>query len=107
MYDAVRKEEVVYMMTYKNRIVYKIDKNLKGIIETIDMPKDMLEGWGIAVLDKDTILATDGSNRIFHIDPSTFTVKKIVEVVDKDGRKLQYLNEIEMIDGLLYSNVFL
>lgn len=67
----------------------------------------MREGWGMAKLDDNTILATDGTNTIFHISPSDFTIQKEVKVFEKNGAPLMNLNEIEMIDGLAYMNIFL
>lgn len=59
----------------------------------------MMEGWGMAKLNEDTILTTDGSNKLFHIDPETFTVKKTVEVNYEDGTPAYALNELEVING--------
>ena len=49
---------------------------------------------------KDTILVTDGSNKIYHVNPVDFSIKKTVPV------KHEYLNEIEMVKGKLWANIF-
>lgn len=66
----------------------------------------MREGWGMTKLDESTILATDGTNRLFHIDPTNFTIKKVVKVFNQNNHPLNQLNELEIIDGKVYCNIF-
>lgn len=79
-------KEKVFVMTYKNGIVYEIDNQLKKVKRTLDLPIEMKEGWGMTKLDENTLLTTDGSNQIFHINPDDFTVKKSVKVYYQDGK---------------------
>lgn len=66
----------------------------------------MHEGWGMTKLNEDVIIATDSSHKLFHINPEDFTVIKTVEV-KRNGYSLKSLNELEIIDGKLYANIFL
>ncbi len=62
------------------------------------------EGWGITVWG-DTLYVSDGSNIIHKIDPRDFSEIGKLEVYDHE-RKINNLNELEMIDGLLYANIY-
>jgi len=87
--------------------VFELDENLENIKRTLPLPSEMMEGWGMAKLNDQTILTTDGSNKLFHIDPETFTVIKTVEVNYEDGSAAFALNELEVINGQVFANVFM
>jgi len=62
------------------------------------------EGWGLTYDGKNLILS-DGSSSLFFLDPETFqTVRKID--VTMNGAPLRELNELEYIDGEIWSNVW-
>lgn len=63
------------------------------------------EGWGITSWG-DTLYVSDGSNTVHMIDPRDFSEIGKLEVYDHE-RSVSQLNELEMIDGLLYANVYL
>ncbi len=62
------------------------------------------QGWGLTTMD-DYLIMSDGSNKLYHILPSSFSVIKSVEVYDHKGA-VQNLNELEYIDGLVWANVW-
>ena len=62
-------------------------------------------GWGITTIG-DKLIMSDGSNKLYHIAPSTFNVIKEVEVYDHRGA-VSRLNELEYIDGLVWANVWM
>ena len=64
------------------------------------------EGWGLCAMD-DVLIMSDGSDRLAHRDPQTFELLGTVAVTasDYDGR-LDYLNELECVDGLVIANVW-
>lgn len=62
------------------------------------------EGWG-ATIWGDTLYVSDGTNVIHKIDPRDFSEIGKLEVYDHEG-KISDLNELEMIDGLLYANIY-
>ena len=49
---------------------------------------------------------SDGSNKLYHIAPSTFNILKEVEVYDHNG-PVDQLNELEYVDGMIWANVWL
>ncbi|MFT6865256.1 MAG: glutamine cyclotransferase [Cyclobacteriaceae bacterium] len=62
------------------------------------------EGWGITVWG-DTLYVSDGSNVIHRIDPRDFSEIGKLEVYDQE-EKITNLNELEIINGLLYANIY-
>jgi glutaminyl-peptide cyclotransferase len=80
-----------YMMTYKERKVFVFDETLENVKREYEMPKVIKEGWGLTHYkngDKQMLLVSDGTNRIFHVDPSDFSVQKTVEVLDFNRMEL-------------------
>lgn len=64
----------IFMMTYRERKVFVFDEKTFKKVKEFKMPKEMEEGWGLTHDDTD-LWASDGTARIFKIDPQTFTVK--------------------------------
>ena len=62
------------------------------------------EGWGLTH-DDQYLIQSDGSNQLRFIDPSTFQVKRTINIMDR-GRPLFELNELEYIKGEIYSNIW-
>lgn len=62
------------------------------------------EGWGLTRNDSHIIMS-DGTERIRFLNPETLEEEKSISVT-LQGRKQDNLNELEWIDGLLYSNVW-
>ncbi|CAI5979872.1 unnamed protein product [Closterium sp. NIES-65] len=66
----------------------------------------MADGWGLAVLNGSVMVGTDGSSTLFHLDSSSF--KAVARVTVKDGkRSIPNLNELEVVRGLVWANVWL
>ena len=63
------------------------------------------EGWGITNWD-DSLLMSDGSNRLYVLDPSSFMVLRKIQVYDDKGAVTK-LNELENINGRIFANVYL
>ena len=62
------------------------------------------EGWGLTHDDQSLILS-DGSNRIRFLDPTSFQVQRTISVYD-NGQPLTELNELEYIKGEIYANIW-
>ena len=64
------------------------------------------EGWGLCLLG-DVLVMSDGSDRLSRRDPVTFELLGTVTLAapDYDGR-LDYLNELECVEGLVIANVW-
>ncbi len=73
------------------------------------------EGWGLCALDGSSnyglsgqvLVMSDGSDRLTVRDTATFEVlaRNAITATDYDGR-LDYLNELECVDGLVIANVW-
>ena len=116
----------IYQLTWESRKIFVYNKELKPLA-TVPLPLGIAEGWGLTHSEKTTqtdsgekfttttAYVTDGSNILFHckVDPVShkFTiVKKVpVFVVTRHGHKqsLDSLNELQFIDGYVWSNVYL
>jgi glutaminyl-peptide cyclotransferase len=63
------------------------------------------EGWGLTHDDHQLIMG-DGSSKLRFLDPETFAELSRLEVSDGD-KPVEYLNELEFVDGKIYANVWL
>jgi glutamine cyclotransferase len=63
------------------------------------------EGWGLAD-DGRQLVMSDGSSTLRFLDPVTFAVTRRVTVTD-GPRAIDHLNELEVVDGLIFANVWL
>lgn len=62
------------------------------------------EGWGLTN-DGQSLILSDGTNRIRFIDPVNFRVTKTIAVSDK-GTPVSRINELEYIKGEIFANIW-
>lgn len=94
--------DTLYQLTYKSKKVFVYNAfNLKKIKE---MPFPKNEGWGLTH-DANHIIAGDGTNQLYFIDPLTFKVISTLHVSDNYGPSGN-LNELEFAHGFIYANVW-
>lgn len=62
------------------------------------------EGWGLAS-DAKHVYMSDGSNEIRVLDPKTLEEQRRIPVT-AEGKPVGQLNELEVVDGELYANVW-
>jgi glutaminyl-peptide cyclotransferase len=98
-------------MTVLNRKLYVITwQSQKGFIldpEQLTLLGEFRytgEGWGLTN-DGESLILSDGTERLRFIDPLDYRVKRTVRVMDH-RTPIQDLNEIEYIDGYVYANVW-
>ncbi|MBU2913855.1 MULTISPECIES: glutaminyl-peptide cyclotransferase [Reichenbachiella] len=94
------KGDSMYMLTWQAKQGFIFNKKDFEMLGTFHYNT---EGWGLATLNSDTLLMSDGSHRIYFKDPNGFSDLKILEVYDHKG-KIDYLNELEYINGKIYAN---
>lgn len=92
----------IYQLTWQNHKVFVYDLKTFEKIKEHQWPHD---GWGITDNGKELIISTGESN-IYFVDPETFNVKRVVGVMDQNG-PVGNLNELEYVDGSLFSNIYL
>lgn len=62
------------------------------------------QGWGLTH-DNQSLIMSDGTNRIRFLDPTSFQVQRTISVYEH-GQPLTELNELEYIKGEIYANVW-
>ena len=62
------------------------------------------EGWGLTH-DGESLILSDGTNRLRFLDPVTFQVKRTINVSDQ-GAPVNQLNELEFVKGQILANVW-
>lgn len=62
------------------------------------------EGWGLAS-DGSALIQSDGSATLRFRDPKSFAVRRELTVT-ANGRPVRNLNELEVIDGAIFANVW-
>ena len=62
------------------------------------------EGWGLCY-DGNRLIKTDGSSRLYFLNKDTFAEEGFIEVYNDRG-PVNYLNELEWIDGRIYANIY-
>jgi glutamine cyclotransferase len=62
------------------------------------------EGWGLTH-DADSLILSDGSDKLRFIDPNGYQVRRTISVTDS-GRPVYRLNELEYVRGEVYANVW-
>ncbi len=78
-------------------------------LETFEKEKEFkytksLQGWGFAN-NGEQLLKTDGTERIWFLNPKTFIEESYIEAYT-NKRKVENLNELEYINGLVYANIW-
>ena len=91
----------IYQLTWQTKL---------GFIYDLDTFKQIgqfsydWEGWGLTN-DGQHLIMSDGSNKLRFVDPSTFRIVKSMDVFSQ-GAPLRELNELEYINGVIFSNIW-
>jgi glutamine cyclotransferase len=93
----------IIQLTWYSQIGFVYDKKSFRLLKTLRYPVP-IEGWGITTDGKHLILS-DGSNRLYFLDPESFTLKKRLDVYDHRG-PVRKINELEYVQGVIYANVW-
>ena len=96
-------QDKIIQLTWYARTGFVYDINSFQLLKTFRYPF-RIEGWGITNNGKDLIVS-DGSHRLFFLDPISFAPKNILEVYDHNG-PVRKINELEYIEGVIYANVW-
>lgn len=91
----------IYQLTWQSNLVFVY--NL-ATFDTITSHYHPTEGWGLTY-DGSQLILSDGSAALQFIDPETFQVQRKVDV-QIEGRPINYLNELEYINGEVWANVW-
>ncbi|MFR9628675.1 MAG: glutaminyl-peptide cyclotransferase [Rikenellaceae bacterium] len=93
--------DTIYMLTWREGIMRMFNKR-SG--EPIDTRRYTGEGWGVTS-DGDKLYMSNGSSKITIRDRESFR-ELSSHVVTFEGRAVEYLNELEWIDGMIWANIY-
>jgi glutamine cyclotransferase len=95
-------KEKIYQLTYKSQVGFVYDKESFKRIQKVYYQNK--EGWGLTH-DGTHLIMSDGSHRIYYMDPVYFTEVRQLEVFDNQG-PVSKLNELEYIEGKIFANIW-
>jgi len=98
---TIYKDKII-QLTWQSNVGYVYDRESFEVIEEFNYPT---EGWGITH-DGNRLIMSDGSSKLYFLDPVTFEAVGQVEVTDNTS-PITMINELEYIDGEVYANVWL
>ncbi len=90
----------VYQLTWTNGVAHEY--NLKG--ELLKNHRYSGEGWGLTT-DGEKLYMSNGTADIYKIDPATFKREGKITVTMR-GELVEFINELEWIDGKIWANVY-
>lgn len=93
----------LYQLTWQEKTGYIYDAKTLKLEKTFKYDKD-IEGWGMTHDDK-YIYHSDGTEKIWRMDPAT---QKLIDYINvySGNSKIKAINELELIDGKFYANVW-
>ena len=94
-------EDKIIQLTWKSRQGFVYDKESFELLDTFGYPT---EGWGITH-DGAKLIMSDGTQTLHFWDPETLVETGSIDVYT-DAGPLTWLNELEVIQGLVFANVW-
>jgi glutaminyl-peptide cyclotransferase len=91
----------VYQLTWQHNVGFIYDLQTLERAGQFDYQGD---GWGLTT-DGQSLIMSDGSNKLKFLDPASFRVTKTISVVD-GTTPVNQLNELEFIKGEIYANIW-
>jgi len=95
-------EGKLYQLTWKENTGFVYDANTLELLRTFNY---QTQGWGLTT-DGSALILSDGSNTLYWMDPGTLHVVRQVNV-SYQGQPVEYLNELEYINGKIFANIYL
>ena len=93
----------LYQLTYQNNEAYVYNLETLEKEQTLPYFKKM-EGWGLTN-DGTNLYMTDGSDKIYIINPQTFELIDYI-VVSSQNNTIPAINELEWVNGKIYANIY-
>ncbi len=95
-------DDRAYQLTWKNQKCFVYD--LKQGFELQKEYNYTGEGWGLCN-NGEMLIMSNGTQRLTFRNPETFEITKEIEVYNNKG-PINYINELEFIQGKIYANVW-
>lgn len=93
----------IYQLTWRENVGLIYDLHSLEKLSSFSY-QNSKEGWGICN-DGTNFYKSDGSERIWRLDPENLNELDYIQVYTNTGR-LREINELEWIEGKIYANVF-
>jgi glutaminyl-peptide cyclotransferase len=94
-------KDQIFQLSWQEKSVFVYDVNGR----LLRRMQNAHDGWGLTN-DGTNLIFTDGGDRLYYVEPTDFRILRSVAVRIGDS-PLPALNELEMVDGKIYANVFL
>jgi glutamine cyclotransferase len=96
----------IYLLTWQERRLLEYDFATFELLNTLELPVSIKEGWGICT-DGENLIISDGTQYLYFVQivANQIKIKKTLQIVGYNqiyGR----LNELEYIDGFIFANVW-
>lgn len=95
-------EGKLYQLTWRENTGFVYDAST---FEQLRAFNYQTEGWGLTT-DGSALILSDGTNTLYWLDPGTMQIVRQVNVSYR-GQSVEYLNELEFINGLIFANIYL
>jgi len=93
----------IYQLTWKSKKGFIYNLSDFAVIDSFQIPTK--EGWGLTN-DGTNLIMSDGTNKLIWLNPDNFSVVKTLQVANNKNI-INYLNELEYIDGMIYANIYM
>ena len=93
-------QDKLYQLTWRENTGFVYDARTLEQLRTFNY---QTEGWGLTT-DGSALILSDGTNTLYWLDPATMQVVRQVNV-SYQGQSVEYLNELEFINGLIFANI--
>lgn len=97
----VEYEGRLFQLTWRNNVGFVYDIQSFTEIKRVHYTT---QGWGLTNNGRDLIMS-DGTNKLYFLEPEYFTVLSSIEVYD-DKNQVWQLNELEYINGEIWANIY-
>lgn len=95
----------LYWLTLDNGIGFVYDAHDLKQLRSFKLPSIERKGWGLTH-DSSYIIMSDGTDRLYYLDPDTLHLVKKISVRDNRG-PVNNINELEYVNGKIYANRWL
>lgn len=95
-------ENKIYQLSWKERLAFIYNKENLTLLERKPIRRE--EGWGLTHHNGQLIMS-DGSSYLYFLDPVTLEEKSRMIICD-NKQAINYMNEMEMINGELWANIY-
>jgi len=94
-------KEKIYQLTWQHQLGFIYDA---WTFDKIGQFNYQGEGWGLTT-DGQSLIQSDGTNRLRFLDPDNFQVRKTIAVLD-GSTPVDEINELEYVQGEIYANIW-